>query len=129
MSRILVVDDKEMMRDSVATLLGRRGHTIVAASGGEQALEKVAGKDAVKGAPGDASDAISETSNDADSESTAMIPTGGAPPVPSRPAPAPSRPAPVPSAKPALPPIGGKEEWPSAMPKPDEEEDKKEDKE
>ena len=44
MSRILVVDDKEMMRDSVATLLGRRGHTIVAASGGEQALEKVAGK-------------------------------------------------------------------------------------
>ena len=42
MSRILVVDDKEMMRDSVATLLGRRGHGVVAASGGEQALEKLA---------------------------------------------------------------------------------------
>ncbi len=41
MSRILVVDDKEMMRDSVATLLGRRGHGVVAASGGEQALEKL----------------------------------------------------------------------------------------
>lgn len=95
----------------------------------EKVLEKVAGKGVGKGAPGDASDAISETSNDADSESTAMIPTGGAPPVPSRPAPAPSRPAPVPSAKPALPPIGGKEDWPSAMPKPDEEADKKEDKE
>ena len=44
MSRILVVDDKEMMRDSVATLLGRRGHGVVAASGGEQALEKVAAR-------------------------------------------------------------------------------------
>ena len=44
MSRILVVDDKEMMRDSVATLLGRRGHGVVAANGGEQALEKVAAR-------------------------------------------------------------------------------------
>ncbi|MEE2681221.1 MAG: sigma-54 dependent transcriptional regulator [Planctomycetota bacterium] len=44
MSRILVVDDKEMMRDSVATLLGRRGHGVVVASGGEQALEKVAAR-------------------------------------------------------------------------------------
>ncbi len=41
MSRILVVDDKEMMRDSVATLLGRRGHTVVAVGGAEQAVAKV----------------------------------------------------------------------------------------
>ena len=44
MSRILVVDDKEMMRDSVATLLGRRGHAVVAAARGEQAVEKIAEK-------------------------------------------------------------------------------------
>ena len=44
MTRILVVDDKEMMRDSVATLLGRRGHTVVAASGGKQALVKLEAK-------------------------------------------------------------------------------------
>ena len=41
MSRILVVDDKEMMRDSVATLLGRRGHAVVAAARAEQAVEKI----------------------------------------------------------------------------------------
>ena len=41
MSRILVVDDKEMMRDSVATLLGRRGHAVVAVAGGEQAVAKI----------------------------------------------------------------------------------------
>ncbi len=28
MSRILVVDDKEMMRDSVATTLSRKGHAV-----------------------------------------------------------------------------------------------------
>ena len=44
MSRILVVDDKEMMRDSVATILGRRGHTVVTAPGGEAALEKITAK-------------------------------------------------------------------------------------
>ena len=44
MSRILVVDDKEMMRDSVATLLGRRGHTVVAVGGAEQAVAKVEAK-------------------------------------------------------------------------------------
>lgn len=44
MSRILVVDDKEMMRDSVATLLGRRGHAVVAASRAEQAVEKIGEK-------------------------------------------------------------------------------------
>ena len=37
MSKVLVVDDKEMMRDSVATTLSRRGHTVVSASGGKAA--------------------------------------------------------------------------------------------
>ncbi|MBT8486207.1 MAG: sigma-54-dependent Fis family transcriptional regulator [Phycisphaerales bacterium] len=41
MSRILVVDDKEMMRDSVGTTLTRRGHTVVTAGGGKAALEKL----------------------------------------------------------------------------------------
>ena len=44
MTRILVVDDKEMMRDSVATLLGRRGHAVVAAPGGKQAIAKLEAK-------------------------------------------------------------------------------------
>ena len=42
MSKILVVDDKEMMRDSVATTLARKNHTVVAASGAKSALEKLA---------------------------------------------------------------------------------------
>lgn len=42
MSRLLVVDDKEMMRDSVATMLARKGHSVVVATGAEQALEKIA---------------------------------------------------------------------------------------
>ncbi|MCH6550676.1 MAG: sigma-54-dependent Fis family transcriptional regulator, partial [Planctomycetes bacterium] len=42
MSRILVVDDKEMMRDSVATMLVRQGHSVVAAAGASAALEKIA---------------------------------------------------------------------------------------
>lgn len=42
MTRVLVVDDKEMMRDSVATTLARRGHTVVVASGGKAALDKIA---------------------------------------------------------------------------------------
>lgn len=42
MSRILVVDDKELMRDSVSTALARRGHTIVVAPSGIAALEKLA---------------------------------------------------------------------------------------
>src|SRR5262245_37343383 len=42
MSRILVVDDKEMMRDSVATTLSRKGHTVVAVTGARPALEKLA---------------------------------------------------------------------------------------
>ena len=42
MARILVVDDKELMRDSVGTMLSRRGHTVVAAGNGEAALERIA---------------------------------------------------------------------------------------
>ncbi|MCP3903354.1 MAG: sigma-54-dependent Fis family transcriptional regulator [Planctomycetes bacterium] len=44
MSKILVVDDKEMMRDSVAATLSRRGHVVSAAPGGKSAIEKVAQK-------------------------------------------------------------------------------------
>ena len=44
MSRILVVDDREMMRDSVATTLTRKGHQVVAASNGKAALSKIAEK-------------------------------------------------------------------------------------
>ncbi len=44
MAKILVVDDKEMMRDSVATILGRRGHTVATAPGGEAALDRIAEK-------------------------------------------------------------------------------------
>jgi DNA-binding NtrC family response regulator len=42
MSRILIVDDKEMMRDSVATMLSRKGHAVTVASGARAALEKIA---------------------------------------------------------------------------------------
>jgi len=42
MSRILVVDDKEMMRDSVTTTLARKGHATSAAPDARSALEKVA---------------------------------------------------------------------------------------
>ena len=42
MSRILIVDDKEMMRDSVATMLSRKGHTVTVATGAQAALEKLA---------------------------------------------------------------------------------------
>jgi DNA-binding NtrC family response regulator len=42
MIRVLVVDDKELMRDSVATTLSRAGHTVVTASGGKNALTKLA---------------------------------------------------------------------------------------
>lgn len=44
MSKVLVVDDKEMMRDSVATILGRRGHSVVAAASGKAALERIGNK-------------------------------------------------------------------------------------
>ena len=42
MTRVLVVDDKELMRDSVATTLSRAGHAVVTASGGKNALTKLA---------------------------------------------------------------------------------------
>ncbi len=42
MSLVLVVDDKEMLRDSVGVTLQRAGHTVLAAGGGEAALETIA---------------------------------------------------------------------------------------
>lgn len=44
MARILVVDDKELMRDSVGTMLSRRGHSVIAAASAEIALEKLASR-------------------------------------------------------------------------------------
>src|SRR3954468_19629184 len=42
MARILVCDDQEMMRDSLASTLVREGHEVVAATDGPFALEKIA---------------------------------------------------------------------------------------
>ena len=44
MSRILIVDDKEMMRDSVATMLARKGHGVTVSSGARAALDKIAAR-------------------------------------------------------------------------------------
>ena len=44
MARILVVDDKELMRDSVGTMLSRRGHSVIAAASAEMALERLASR-------------------------------------------------------------------------------------
>ncbi len=45
MARILICDDQELMRDSLASLLAREGHTVVAAGDGPQALQRIgAGK-------------------------------------------------------------------------------------
>ncbi len=44
MGNVLVVDDKEMLRDSVGVTLQRAGHTVLSASGGEAALEVIARK-------------------------------------------------------------------------------------
>ena len=41
MSKVLIVDDKELMRDSVATTLARKGHVVATASGGEAAVRKI----------------------------------------------------------------------------------------
>ena len=41
MARVLVVDDKEMMRDSVATTLARRSHTAVACPSARAALDRL----------------------------------------------------------------------------------------
>ena len=38
--KVLVVDDKQMMRDSVATTLRREGFQAVAADGGDAALKQ-----------------------------------------------------------------------------------------
>ncbi|MFI4916986.1 MAG: sigma-54-dependent transcriptional regulator [Phycisphaerales bacterium JB060] len=42
MSTVLVVDDKEMMRDSVCSVLRRAGMTALAASSGQESLDRVA---------------------------------------------------------------------------------------
>ncbi|HEY0009021.1 MAG TPA: sigma-54 dependent transcriptional regulator [Tepidisphaeraceae bacterium] len=42
MARILVCDDQEMMRDSLAAILAREGHEVVAAGDGPQALQRIA---------------------------------------------------------------------------------------
>jgi DNA-binding NtrC family response regulator len=44
MGKILVVDDKELMRDSVAAILSRKGHTVVTAPDGAAALARIADK-------------------------------------------------------------------------------------
>ena len=38
--RILIVDDQEMMRDSLASLLAREGHEVVAAGDGPVAVTR-----------------------------------------------------------------------------------------
>jgi two-component system, NtrC family, response regulator HydG len=43
MGRILVVDDQDMMRDSLASTLVREGHEVVAATDGAMALAKLSG--------------------------------------------------------------------------------------
>ena len=42
MSTVLVVDDKEMLRDSIAVTMQRAGFTVIAASNGNEALEVIA---------------------------------------------------------------------------------------
>jgi DNA-binding NtrC family response regulator len=44
MNTVLVVDDKEMMRDSVGATLQRAGFTVITADGGAAALATIAGK-------------------------------------------------------------------------------------
>src|SRR5437764_2199328 len=43
MARILVVDDQELMRDSLVTTLVREGHEVVAAGDGAAALQRLTG--------------------------------------------------------------------------------------
>jgi DNA-binding NtrC family response regulator len=43
MARILVVDDQEMMRDSLAATLAREGHEVVAAGDGQAAIGRISG--------------------------------------------------------------------------------------
>jgi len=44
MGKVLVVDDKELMRDSVAAILSRKGHTVVTAPDARAALARIADK-------------------------------------------------------------------------------------
>jgi DNA-binding NtrC family response regulator len=44
MGKVLVVDDKELMRDSVAAILSRKGHVVVTAPDGKGALARIADK-------------------------------------------------------------------------------------
>jgi len=43
MAKILVVDDQEMMRDSLAANLASEGHDVVAAGDGAAALQRLTG--------------------------------------------------------------------------------------
>lgn len=42
MARMLIVDDQDMMRDSLAAILAREGHEVIAASDGQSALARLA---------------------------------------------------------------------------------------
>jgi CheY-like chemotaxis protein len=44
MGKVLVVDDKELMRDSVAAILSRKGHAVVTAPDARAALARIADK-------------------------------------------------------------------------------------
>src|SRR2546423_2674707 len=41
MARMLIVDDQDMMRDSLAAILAREGHEVIAASDGQSALARL----------------------------------------------------------------------------------------
>ena len=52
MARILVVDDQEMMRDSLAATLVREGHEVVAAGDGPAAVARLsAARDSICSSP------------------------------------------------------------------------------
>ena len=42
MARMLIVDDQDMMRDSLAAILAREGHEVIAAADGQSALARLA---------------------------------------------------------------------------------------
>ena len=44
MGKVLVVDDKELMRDSVAAILGSKGHTVITAPDARVALARLVEK-------------------------------------------------------------------------------------
>src|SRR5882724_10472575 len=43
MAKILIADDQEMMRDSLAATLAREGHEVIAAGDGQAALQRLSG--------------------------------------------------------------------------------------